>query len=226
MKRFVPFVLIVLVLAGALGAVWYLTRSAQKSAATPTSSPAADLSSVAVPGAEPAHARGPDNAPVVLEEFGDFECPPCGVVYPLFKTLEGEYGPRLQVIFREFPLTPPHAHAVAAARVAEAAGLQGKFFEMHDLLYENQKTWSQAFDVRPIFEDYAQRIGLDVDRFKRDQNSEVVAARIFLDGRRGHSMGVKGTPTVFINNRELPFEQVTPEGMRAAINKALSGSGP
>ena len=95
------------------------------------------------------------------------------------------------------------------------------------MLYENQETWAKAFDVRLIFEDYARKIGLNVERFKSDQSSEVVETRIFLDGRRGHSLGVKGTPTVFLNGIELPWEQVrTVEGLRGAINKALNPTGP
>src|SRR5207237_1304555 len=124
------------------------------------------------------------------------------------------------------PLTPPHVHAVAAARAAEAAGLQGKFFEMHDLLYENQKIWKDVFDVRPVFEEYARRIGLDVERWKGDQDGEIVARRITLDGSRGHSLGVKGTPSVFLNTHEIAFEKLTPEGLRAAMDRALSGNGP
>ena len=120
---------------------------------------------------------------------------------------------------------PNHPHSLAAARAAEAAGLQGKFFEMHDLLYENQTKWKEMFDVRPAFEAYAKAISLDVERWKKDQTSEAVEQRIFLDGNRAHSLGVKGAPTVFMNGTEIPFEQLTPEGLRAAINQAFSKAG-
>ena len=226
MKRSLPFLIIIVVLAVAVGAAaYYMKRSAQENSSIPAASPGPTSSTVttASPGAQPPHFRGSENAPVTLEEFGDFECPPCGLFHPVLKGIENEYGPRLRVIFREFPLTPPHVHALAAARAAEAAGLQGRFFEMHDLLYENQTTWKDVFDVRPVFEEYARKIGLDVERWKKDQTSEVVEQRIFLDGVRAHSLGVKGTPTVFLNGTEVPFEQLTPEGLRAAMNKALSG---
>jgi protein-disulfide isomerase len=137
--------------------------------------------------------------------------------------MKQEFGDRLQITFREFPLVPTHQHAVAAASSAEAAGLQGKFWEMHDMLYENQKEWHEAFDVRPIFEGYAKKIGLDVERFKTDVNSEPVAQRIFLDGKRGHSLGVKGTPTVFLNGREVPFESLPADKLRVLI-KELTGT--
>lgn len=230
MKRVSPFAIIIAALAVALGAAWYMMRSAQSIPPAPGSSPASGPSggtssaaSTAAPGADPPHFRGSESAPVTLEEFGDFECPPCGYLYAVLKTIESEYGSRLRVIFREFPLSPPHVHAVAAARAAEAAGLQGKFFEMHDLLYENQKAWTEAFDVRPLFEGYARKIGLDVERFKRDQTNEIVERRITLDGSRGHSLGVKSTPTIFLNGVEIPFAQYSAEGLRAAINKALNG---
>jgi protein-disulfide isomerase len=174
------------------------------------------------PGAEPPQAVGPNDAPVTLEEFGDFECPPCGALHPDLKKIEQEYGSRVRIIFREFPLVPTHQHALAAARAAEAAGMQDKFWEMHDLIYETQRTWHEAFDVRPIFEDYARRIGLNLDKFRKDQASEVVEQRIFLDGKRAHALGVKGTPTVFMNGREIPFESLAPEKLRALINAELA----
>lgn len=230
MKRILPIVIILVVLATAVGAAWYMKRSATSvnaPAATATpgaiagSSPAAGVA----PGAQPPHFRGSENAAVTVEEFGDFECPPCGDLYPVLKAIEGEYGPRLKVVFREFPLTPSHPHSLAAAHAAEAAGLQGKFFEMHDLLYENQKKWKAMFDVRPEWEGYAKQIGLNVEKWKTDQSSEAVDQRIFLDGNRAHSMGVKGTPSLFINGTELPFEQFNPEGLRAAINAAFAKAG-
>jgi protein-disulfide isomerase len=171
-----------------------------------------------VAGAEPAHIIGPNSAPAKLEEFGDFECPPCGAFHPILVQMHKEYGDNLQITFREFPLAPAHQHAIAAASAAEAAGLQGKFWEMHDLLYENQKTWHEAFDVRPIFEGFAKQIGLDMNRYQNDLNGDQVAQRILNDGKRGHSMGVKGTPTVFLNGREVPFESLPSDKLRVLIN--------
>jgi len=228
MKRILPILIILVVLGSALGAAWYMKRAATNPPPSPPGPAAPGGPAQAtnpVPGAEPSHFRGSENASVTLEEFGDFECPPCGLLYPVLKGIEGEHGPRLKVIFREFPLMPNHPHSLAAARAAEAAGLQGKFFEMHDLLYENQTKWKEMFDVRPAFEAYAKVIGLDVERWKKDQTSEAVEQRIFLDGNRAHSLGVKGTPTVFLNGTEIPFEQLTPEGLRAAINQAFSKAG-
>ncbi|HET9788722.1 MAG TPA: thioredoxin domain-containing protein [Pyrinomonadaceae bacterium] len=236
MKRILPFLIILVVLGVALGAGWYLTRSAKDSAQSPNAvsinnsapaspTPVAKVTNSADPGAQPPHAIGPENAPAVLEEFGDFECPPCGLLHPVLKTMEKEFGPRLRVVFREFPLVPTHPHALAAARSAEAAGLQGKFWEMHDLLFENQRTWHEQFDARPTFEGYAEKLGLDMERFRRDVSSQVVEQRIFLDGKRAHGLGVKGTPTVFLNGREVPFESLAPEKLRVLINVELASTG-
>ncbi|MBA3514621.1 MAG: thioredoxin domain-containing protein [Pyrinomonadaceae bacterium] len=235
MKRTLPFLIILAVLGVALGAGWYLMRpgndsprpentSSAVNSAVVSSSPGSKVSNSANSGAQPPHAIGPENAPVTLEEFGDFECPPCGLLHPVLKTVEKEFGPRLRVIFREFPLVPAHPHALVAARSAEAAGLQGKFWEMHDLLFKNQKTWHEEFDARPTFEGYATQLGLDLERFRRDASSQVVEQRIFLDGKRAHALGVKGTPTVFLNQREVPFESLAPEKLRVLINAELTRS--
>ncbi len=144
--------------------------------------------------------------------------------HPILQQMEQEFGNKLQVTFREFPLVPTHQHALAAASAAEAAGIQGKFWEMHDLLYEHQNDWKTQFDVRPTFEAYAQKIGVDVERYKRDMGGDLVAQRIFQDGKRGHSLGVKGTPTVFMNGREVPFEDLAADKLRLVIQKELQSA--
>ena len=232
MKRILPFILILAVLGTALGSAWYFTRpdpkpvtttpapqtTAQNNPAAPTQQPVVNKG---IPGAVPPHVLGPANAPVQLEEFGDFECPPCGMFHPILEQMHEEFGDRLSITFREFPLVPTHQHALAAASAAEAAGIQGKFWPMHDLIYERQKDWKGQFDVRPIFESYAKEIGLDVERYKRDIGGDLVAQRIFQDGKRGHSLGVKGTPTVFINGREVSFENLQPDKLRLVIQREL-----
>jgi protein-disulfide isomerase len=231
MKKILPFIIILAVLGVALGSAWYMQRSSSEApkpapttpANTSTSSSAtAPVASNAVPGAEPAHKLGPDSAPVHLEEFGDFQCPPCGLFHPILEEMRRQFGDQLQVTFREFPLAPAHQHAIAAASAAEAAGLQGKFWEMHDLLYEHQKDWKDAFDIRPIFEGYAKQIGINVDRYKQDVDGDQVGRRITQDGNRGHSLGVKGTPTVFLNGREVPFESLPAEKLKVLIQLELS----
>ena len=238
MKRILPFIIILAVLGVALGSAWYLTRSVpssttavgrQQPAPSSTSgsqSPApAPVANRGVPGAEPAHVLGPATAPAHIEEFGDFECPPCGMFHPILEEMHKEFGDRLRITFREFPLVPTHQHALAAASAAEAAGMQGKFWEMHDLLYERQKDWKKEFNVRPIFEGYAKEIGIDVARYQRDVASDAVANRITRDGVRGRSLGVQGTPTVFLNGREVPFESLQPEQLRVLIQREIQSAG-
>ena len=219
MKRFVPFVIIAAVLIGALVVVFWLVRTSQRSGTS--NNPTPDPSTPS--GAQPPHIRGNPNAPVTLEEFADFQCGACGGYHPELKKIEAEFGDRLRVVFRERPLVPPHEHALIAAQAAEAAGLQGRFWEMHDKLYENQKAWSEVKDVVPMFVDYAKQIGLDPDRFMRDLNGEAVAARIFQDGKRAHALGINSTPTFFVNGMEAKDESWKPDGLRAMINQALSG---
>src|SRR6266513_1855145 len=126
----------------------------------------------------------------MLEEFGDFECPPCSALHPVLGTMKSEFGSRLVIVFRNYPMTTLHPHAMEAAHAAEAAGLQGKFREIHGLLYENQKPWHEASNAGPLSDDYANRIGLDLERFKQDLNSAVVDQRIRLDRERGQWIGV------------------------------------
>lgn len=218
MKRALPFVIIVIVLVAGLAVAWIFMRSSR-----PSGPPANTSAGNEVPGAEPPHIRGNAAAPVTLEEFGDFECPTCGQYYVELKKIEGEFGDRLRVVFREFPLYPvPHKHALIAAQAAEAAGLQGRFWEMHDKLYESQKEWVPATDVMPLFIGYAKQIGIDTDRFSRDLSGEAVAARIFQDGRRAHALGVNVTPMIFVNNKEAKGDSWKPEGVRVMINQALN----
>ena len=232
MKRSLPFIIILIVLAVAVGSAWYATRPTPGSTTivdpaspnTPASN-ARPAPLVGAPGAEPAHMLGSANAPAHIEEFGDFQCPPCGMFHPILKQMHKEFGDKLRITFREYPL-PGHNHAVAAASAAEAAGLQKKFWEMHALIYEHQAEWKDKYQVAPIFEGYAKQIGLDVERWKRDIASEQVSQRIFLDSRRGQSMGVRGTPTAFLNGREVPFETLmAADKLRAVIQNEINASG-
>ena len=222
MKRFIPLAIIVIVLIAAVVGGMILLRSSRQASNSnaPTPDPALD-----VKGAEPPHIRGNPNAPVTLEEFGDFQCPSCGTYYPELKKIEAEFGDKLRAIFRESPLVPMHEHALMAAQAAEAAGLQGKFWEMHDKLYENQTQWTPAKDLVPIFVDYAKQLGIDPDRFMKDLNGEQVAQRIFQDGKRVHALGLSGTPSFFVNGQEAKGDQWKPDGLRQMIKDTIAASG-
>jgi protein-disulfide isomerase len=167
------------------------------------------------------HLRGNPDAPVVLEEFGDFECRPCSLVWPVLMKLEADYDKRLVVVFREHPLKMHH-FALDAARAAEAAGLQGKFWEMHDTLYRNRADWIPAPYVTPFLKKYAAELGLDVGRFGADLDGDEVAKRIAADQDRGESLGIDRTPVIFVNGEKVPPIEHKEEGLRAAIEKALA----
>lgn len=227
MKRALPLIIIIAVFGAALGTAWYLRSSTSESPRiVPRDGSASKSRTGSVrQGADPAHTLGSIDAPVMLEEFGDFECQPCGSLHPILKALKAEFGPRLVIVYRQFPLVAAHPHALAAARAAEAAGLQGKFWEMHNLLYENQKTWHDASDAEPLFEEYATRIGLPLDRFKQDRSSALVEQRIALDRERGSWIGVNSTPTVFLNGKEVLPESLSHEKLRTLINAEISSAG-
>jgi protein-disulfide isomerase len=162
------------------------------------------------------HARGPSNASVTLEEFADFQCHACGVLAGAMEQVRREYQQQVRIIFRHFPLEG-HAHAHEAAAAAEAAAVQGRFWDMHDLLFREQERWSKAADVRVVFEDYAKTLGLNVDAFKSDMESEEAKARITIDQEQGRRSGVTSTPTVFINKRALPARALNAPGLRNAV---------
>src|SRR5437773_752520 len=215
MKRYLPFIIVVgvaLVTFGS-GTMLYRAKRPQVKSIPESQSvpPRSDAS---------AHVRGNPDAPVTLEEFGDFQCPPCGQFAGFVEELLKEYDSRLRVVFRNFPLSG-HEHAREAALAAEAAGLQGKFWEMHDTLYREQETWSKAPNARELFESYAGTIGLNVDQFKKDVDSDKVRERIDSDRALADSLGIKVTPTLFINNHPVDPKDKNPEGVRAAINAAL-----
>jgi protein-disulfide isomerase len=217
MKRYLPFVIVVVVALATLGSGTMLYRAKR-----PQVKNIPDSQSVSQGSAASAHVRGNPEAPVTLEEFGDFQCPPCGQFAGFAEELLKEYDSRLRVVFRNFPL-PAHEHAREAALAAEAAGFQGKFWEMHDTLYREQSTWSKAPNTRELFESYAGTLGLDMDQFKKDMDSDKARERVDSDHALGDSLGIKVTPTLFINKRPVEPEQKNPEGVRAAINAALDG---
>jgi protein-disulfide isomerase len=216
MKRYLPFIIVatVALIAVGSGAMLYRTKREQLL-------PVSENRSVSEKsGTESMHIRGNPDAPVTLEEFGDFQCPPCGNFAGFAEELMKEYDSRLRIIFRNFPLVA-HEHAREAALAAEAAGLQGHFWEMHDVLYREQANWSKALNAHELFESYAGTIGLNLDQFRKDMDGEKARERVDSDQALGDSLGIKLTPSLFINNRPVDPKDKNPEGVRAAINAAL-----
>jgi len=215
MRRYLPFIIVALVGIVTLACGTMLYR-ARRVAVAPAATTARGLEKR---GDKLAHILGNPDAPVVVEEFGDFECPPCANLSEPINQIEREYRGRVCVIFRNFPL-PSHKHAQEAAQAAEAAGLQGKFWQMHDVLYREQSIWSKAADVRPLFKAYAGTIGADPVQFEKDVSSEPVKRRVAGDQQQGVVLGVSTTPSIFINGQLVAPTQLNPAGLRAGIDKA------
>jgi protein-disulfide isomerase len=220
-----PLAIIVGVLVIAVIGAWWLYNSSPST--TPgningkpnTPKPAQQVVN-APPGAQPPNMLGSPTAAVTVEEFADFQCPSCGLAHPVMKEIQGIYGSRIKFIFRNFPL-PRHAHAYDAAVAAEAAGMQGKFWAMQNLLYTNQKEWSDDPNYKQIFADYAQKIGLDMAKFQDDSNGIAAKSRIDEDIKRARGMNVGSTPTVYINGVSVPFQEMKVDSLRRMIDEEL-----
>ncbi|HSW77734.1 MAG TPA: DsbA family protein [Candidatus Chromulinivoraceae bacterium] len=151
------------------------------------------------------HVFGKKDSKVLFVEYGDYQCPGCGSAYPTIKTELTKYQGQIAFVFRNFPLTSLHPNAKAAAAAAEAAGLQGKYWEMHDKLYENQSSWENlsATDRTDYFANFAKDLGLNVDQFKTDMASTSVNEKINFDLALGKKIGVNGTPSLYINGQTI-----------------------
>jgi protein-disulfide isomerase len=162
------------------------------------------------------HIQGPAEAAVTLVEYGDYECPYCGAAYPIVKEIQSRLGERLRFVFRNFPITTSHPHAEQAAEAAEAAAAQDRFWQMHDVLYQNQQRLRD-----PDLRGYAESLGLDVERFDKELAEHVHAARVREDFMSGVRSGVNGTPTFYINGarHDDSYDLAT---MLAALERAAT----
>jgi protein-disulfide isomerase len=165
------------------------------------------------------HIQGPADAAVTLVEYGDYECPYCGAAYPIIKEVQARMGARLRFVFRNFPIVTSHPHAERAAEAAEAAATQGRFWEMHDLLYENQRRLRDQ-DLRG----YAEQLGLDLEPFDKELAEHVQAARVHEDFMSGVRSGVNGTPTFYVNGARHD-DSYDLETMLAALAQAAGADG-
>jgi protein-disulfide isomerase len=226
-KSVLPFVIIGGVLVAVIAAVVLMSQRASNDVAANenfNANPTPVGPRQVAPGAPDPYVRGGARAPVTLEEFSDFQCPACGGLEPGLRKVVKDYGERVRLVFRNYPL-PMHRYAFFAARAAEAAGQQGKFWEMHDALYDNQKEWSDSMEPRVQFDSYATRLGLDVQRFKADMERQDLSDRIKADMQRGNTLNVRGTPTLYLNGRELmPGKLITEEELRREVDAALGST--
>jgi protein-disulfide isomerase len=168
------------------------------------------------------HVAGNEDAPVTLVEYGDYECPSCGMAYPIVKAAQRELGNELCFVFRNFPLAEIHPHARHAAQAAEAAAAQDRFWPMHDMIFEHQNALEDADLVR-----YAGILELDVERFARQLEAGTYAKRVSDDFRSGVRSGVNGTPTFFMNGQRYDGSWTDDEAfISALLGAARSGASP
>ena len=162
------------------------------------------------------HVRGAKDGKLTLVEFGDFQCPACGAWEPMVRQVLADNKDTLKMSYRHFPLTQIHRNALISAKASEAASLQGKFWEMHDILYDKQDEWSNSLNARDFMFTYATTLGLNATKFKTDLDSKAVEEKILAELKEGTRLGVQGTPTFFLNGKKL--ENVTD---LASFNKAI-----
>lgn len=177
-------------------------------------------------GATPAHFKGNPNSPVVIEEFADFQCSTCRVVHPKMNEIISKYGSRIKFVFRQFPLTGMHKKAYEAAVATEAAALQGKFWEMQNIVFNNQTSWVNAANHRQEFLKYAKQIGLDVEKFENDLLAMNTKQRVDSDMQRGRGLSISSTPSILLNGKLIPFSQMEVAAMSTLIEAELAKFDP
>ena len=218
---FIGLFLLVALLGGCGNNAAVNNRNGSNSTKANNSSPTTNNYATAPAGANPAHFKGGQSAKVVIEEFADYQCPTCASMHPTVQQIQAAYGDRVKIIFRNFPLTQIHPKAYDAAVAAEAAGMQGKFWEMQNQLFTNQQFWTIASDHRRNFEEYAQKIGLDIQKFNADMGGIAAKDRVDKDLERARGLKVGSTPSFYINGKLLAFEETEFNRFRQAIDAEL-----
>ena len=206
------FIAILIVIVGGLFAVLTLTNKDKP----------ADQQSGSSSAQPTAHIRGKVDSKVNLTEYGDFECPACKAYFPLVDQIVEEYGDRVAFQFRHFPLTQIHANALIASRAAEAAGKQNKFFEFHDILYQQQDNWKTVSDPTSFFEGYATQLSLNIEQFKADLRSSEASDSINADRKVAQDLGSSSTPTFVLNGKRLETNPTDLEGFKKLLDEALA----
>lgn len=168
---------------------------------------------------------GKEDSPVTITEFVDFQCEACYAYYPYVKQVKEKYKDQVRFQVRNFPITSGHQFAMQAAKNAEAAARQGKFWEMHDKIFEGQKTWERTTNPQSYFDQYAQSIGLDMEKFKADRISSSVNDVVNKDLKDVQALGGTGTPTFAINGKKVENPGPTAEALSKMIEDALKEAG-
>jgi protein-disulfide isomerase len=233
-KSNTPMLIIVGVLVVAVLGGWWFYSSSKPAPATnkDRGANAANAANVvktpAIPanapiGANPPNQSGSPTASVKLEEFADFQCGSCAAAHPAMNEIKSMYGSRIHFIFRNYPLEiPAHDKAYDAAVATEAAGMQGKFWDMQNLLFSNQQAWTAAPTYRQMWKEYAQRIGLDVAKWETDMAGIVAKGRVDEDIKRGKALNVNSTPTLYINGNAVNFADMKVDNLKQLIDAELN----
>lgn len=203
------FIFIIAIILGVLFGYYFFATSGDTS-----SGASAEISVTATD-----HVRGAKDGVVTIVEFGDFQCPACAAYSAVVKQVLADNVATTKLVYKHFPLTQIHRNALPAAKATEAAALQGKFWEMHDVLYSKQEEWSGALNSRDYFLTYATTIGLDTKKFLADYDNTALEEKILAEFREGVKLGIQGTPTFFVNGKKL-------ENVRnlADFNEAVKGA--
>lgn len=170
------------------------------------------------------HFYGQESGIVTVTEYADFQCPGCASFFPIIDEIKEQFKDQIRFEFKHFPLVTIHPNAVAAHRAAEAAGRQGKFWEMHDLLYERQSSWSTITNPSDVFRGYAEQLDLDMEQYDSEVNSAEILSTINADTSQGKNLGVSGTPSFFIDGESIPDPTTTintVEAFSARIQEAI-----
>lgn len=213
-RLFKRFILWTLVLAGAAGLIFGMVKLGGTKP---------DQSAILVNAVSSSDwTKGNKEAKVVLVEYSDFQCPACAYYYPLLKKLSQDFGDKVSFSYRHFPLRQ-HMNARSAAYAAEAAGRQNKFWEMHDLIFENQTKWENRGDAEKIFTEFAVSLGLNENQFKNDLSSKDIKNKVENDFQSGVQSKVNSTPTIFLNGKKI---EVPPnyDELSNIINEAVKNN--
>ncbi|MFZ1702542.1 MAG: thioredoxin domain-containing protein [Pyrinomonadaceae bacterium] len=178
-------------------------------------------------GANPPNQAGSPSAAVTLEEFADFQCGSCAAAHPIMNEIKSLYGSRIRFVFRNFPLSiPAHDKSYEAAVAAEAAGMQGKFWDLQNLLFNNQQIWTASPTYKQIWKDYATKIGLDVPKWENDMAGIAAKSRVDADLARGKAIGVNSTPSLYLNGVSVPYTEIKVTNLKEMIDAEIQKSGP
>jgi protein-disulfide isomerase len=187
------------VIAVLIGGLWLLISAVN----APTSPSAPTQITNVPPVSKTDFAEGNPKAKVTLIEYADFQCPACASTHAVIKQLQADFKNNLRLVYRFFPLTNIHQNALISAQAAYAASLQGKFWEMSDILYENQDSWSDSTQAQTMFVDYAKKLGLNLNKFNADIKNGSTIKFITDEQNDGLNLGINGTPTIFMNGKEI-----------------------